>query len=203
MNPIYEERIQPPRAYCFTPTNTHRKKSFTNSSLGYGTLKSRDITRYEEFVPKLCSTRNNSKVNFLSTPVQPRKSSSDDSIDQMPIAPPCSLDGEIDDDVFEESDDPSIPPQLELRSDKYHCQLCDAFYSRPEALEKHLECHRIQATPARIHPDPTRIHPTLAYKSQRKNYRCGTCGKVYHEKAKLNLHCMKRHPRKMEIIMVL
>lgn len=199
MNPIYEERIQPPRAYCFTPTNTHRKKSVCNSSLGYGTMKSRDVyatPRYEEFRPRICSTRNNSRVDFLT----PQRKSSDDSID-MPIAPPCSLDGELDDDVFDQSDDPEIPPQLELRSARFHCQLCEAFYSCPEALELHLEQHRIEATPIRYRrpnsPNlPPRIRPA-------RKFRCETCGKSYGEKAKLNLHQLKRHPRKMEIIMVL
>ena len=185
MNPIYENRIQPPRIGCgLTPTNTtQRKKSICgNSSLGYGTLKSRDVI---EFAPKICSTRNNSRIMG----VRRRRLSSDDSMN-LPIAPPSS---EI--EVF---DDPEIPPGMELTNFHYHCELCDAFFGDSAALEKHRINHQIEATPAKKQT-PTRHQ----YFPRRKSFQCRECGKCYAERIKLNVHVMKRHPAEMEIIMVL
>ena len=214
MDKIYQERIVAP-TYSgsqiragYTPNNTssRRRKCLQyrqeSSVSGYGTMKSRDIETpiksYDCFEPHVTSTRNNSCIMYPNShtkiPTQRCMVGSDSSAD-IPIAPPCSVDGENDedysDDVFEDEPLPDIPPSLELQY--FNCQLCDQVFYRRESLNNHLECHMLD------------LKSRDQRQTESRRYECQDCGKVYKEKAKLNMHRVKRHKlaENMEIIMVL
>ena len=240
MNPIFEDRIIPPVSYGYTPANTKRKHqkngfagSFTDGSRGYGTMKSRDLeapmdSEYADFEPPVTSTRQNS---FLVAPiyneeyVTPRRlrKNSDSSID-IPLAPPCSIDGNLDDDysdddvfINEDEDLPQLPPSL-VDLEYYNCQLCDEVFYRRDRLEQHLQCHMIGAdyhnpphmmgiTSRPRLPIPMPVEPSIPSSCTplvvKTRFKCQVCGKKYRDKLKLRMHVMKLHKPDMEIIMVL
>lgn len=216
MDRIYQERIVAPNYRVghaanyragHTPNNTSRRRMKClqyrqeSSVSGYGTLKSRDtvgcgppmvetpMKSYDCFEPHVTSTRNNSCIMYPAHS-DPIRRGSDSSADICPIAPPCSVDGENEDeysdDVFEDEPLPAIPPSLELQY--FNCQLCDQVFYRRESLNNHLERHMLD----------------MKSRDQKvTRHECKDCGKVYKEKAKLNMHRVKRHKLNMEIIMVL
>ena len=215
MDRIYQERIVAPNysgsqiRAGYTPNNTssrrrkcmqyHRQES---SVSGYGTMKSRDIETpiksYDCFEPHVTSTRNNSCIMYPNAKISNQRcmTRGSDSSADIPIAPPCSVDGENEDeysdDVFEDEPLPAIPPSLELQY--FNCQLCDQVFYRRESLNNHLECHMLDMKSSRDQKS-----------TESRRFECQDCGKVYKEKAKLNLHRVKRHKlaENMEIIMVL
>lgn len=211
MDRIYQERIVAPNYRAgYTPNNTRKRTKCMqyrqeSSVSGYGTMKSRDVETpikpYDCFEPHVTSTRNNSCIMYPIDPIQIdpiNRHGSDSSADmQCPIAPPCSVDGENEDeysdDVFEDEPLPAIPPSLELQY--FNCQLCDQVFYRRESLNNHLECHMLDMK--------SRDQKNSKISKESRRYECQDCGKVYKEKAKLNMHRVKRHKLNMEIIMVL
>ena len=219
-----ERIIPPMNACFTPTNTTRRQKysacssSITNESRGYGTLRSRDlevpVKPYEYFDPHITSTRNNTILNNPVSPpsYRPRASQcideiltidtsrtirkcSDSSAELLlPIAPPCSIDGNLDSDddcvdVFLTDDEPlpAIPPCLRLQY--FNCELCDDVYYRRESLDNHLQLHMLDKQPVCT--------------GKLKKFKCSHCGKKYNEKKKLNMHTMQRHKPSVKTIMVL